>query len=88
MKFERHHRILKELSISSCKVSNLAKVLLGNKGNYSFRFNESLPGQGYLTAVMVVHLLPLILLITSQKNEIGYVLENMNQRRKIKGPLP
>ncbi len=36
---------------------------------------------------MVVHLLPLILLITSQKNEIAYVLEKYESAQKIKKGL-
>ncbi|EBW3712752.1 DeoR/GlpR transcriptional regulator, partial [Salmonella enterica subsp. enterica serovar Kentucky] len=49
MKFERHHRILKELSISGVvKVSNLAKSLKVTKETIRSDLNE-LAGQGYLT---------------------------------------
>lgn len=82
MKFERHHRILKELSISGVvKVSNLAKSLKVTKETIRSDLNE-LAGQDILLAVMVVHLLPLILLITSQKMKLLMCWKNMNQRRK------
>ncbi len=82
MKFERHHRILKELSISGVvKVSNLAKSLKVTKETIRSDLNE-LAGQGYLTRCHGVHLLPLILLITSQKMKLLMCWKNMNQRRK------
>ncbi|EJA83322.1 hypothetical protein SEEN593_01668 [Salmonella enterica subsp. enterica serovar Newport str. CVM 19593] len=42
----------------------------------------NLPDRDILLAVMVVHLLPLILLITSQKMKLLMCWKNMNQRRK------
>ncbi|VEA02422.1 regulatory protein [Salmonella enterica subsp. enterica serovar Sanjuan] len=82
MKFERHHRILKELSISGVvKVSNLAKSLKVTKETIRSDLNE-LAGQGYLTRCHGGAFITLILLITSQKMKLLMCWKNMNQRRK------
>lgn len=82
MKFERHHRILKELSISGVvKVSNLAKSLKVTKETIRSDLNE-LAGQGYLTRCHGGAFITLDSLDNVAKNEIAMCWKNMNQRRK------
>ncbi|EBQ4360647.1 DeoR/GlpR transcriptional regulator [Salmonella enterica] len=87
MKFERHHRILKELSISGVvKVSNLAKSLKVTKETIRSDLNE-LAGQGYLTRChggAFITLDSLDSLDNVAKNEIAYVLEKYESAQKNK----
>ncbi|EBZ4651222.1 DeoR family transcriptional regulator, partial [Salmonella enterica subsp. enterica serovar Enteritidis] len=87
MKFERHHRILKELSISGVvKVSNLAKSLKVTKETIRSDLNE-LAGQGYLTRCHGGAFITLDSLDNVAKNEIAYVLEKYESAQKIKKGL-
>lgn len=84
MKFERHHRILKEISISGVvKVSNLAKSLKVTKETIRSDLNE-LAGQGYLTRCHGGAFITLDSLDNVAKNEIAYVLEKYESAQKIK----
>lgn len=84
MKFERHHRILKELSISGVvKVSNLAKSLKETKETIRSDLNE-LAGQGYLTRCHGGAFITLDSLDNVAKNEIAYVLEKYESAQKNK----
>ncbi|EHI2213473.1 PfkB family carbohydrate kinase [Salmonella enterica] len=87
MKFERHHRILKELSISGVvKVSNLAKSLKVTKETIRSDLNE-LAGQGYLTRCHGGAFITLDSLDNVAKNEIAYVLEKYESAQKNKKGL-
>ncbi|ENX5922233.1 PfkB family carbohydrate kinase [Salmonella enterica] len=87
MKFERHHRILKELSISGVvKVSNLAKSLKVTKETIRSDLNE-LAGQGYLTRCHGGAFITLDSLDNVAKNKIAYVLEKYESAQKIKKGL-
>ncbi len=84
MKFERHHRILKELSISGVvKVSNLAKSLKVTKETIRSDLNE-LAGQGYLTRCHGGAFITLDSLDNVAKMKLLMCWKNMNQRKNKK----
>ncbi|ECC8920906.1 DeoR family transcriptional regulator [Salmonella bongori] len=84
MKFERHHKILKQISTSGIvKVAVLAKSLNVTKETIRSDLNE-LASLGYLTRCHGGAFITLDSLDNVAKNEIAYALENYEETRGIK----